>query len=129
MKFSTVLLALTASLTSALPSPQSTGPPLAPADTTYYYFRSSVLPDQGDKTKYDNLYMVAYHTGAGLSAATFQSAPLNSHRGWFNGTQLRWFEPTAASDVVFGVAWGTGTSYDLWYPVRISISSCPLIQY
>lgn len=123
MKLSTALLALTATLTSALPSPQAPAFPLPPADTIYYYFRSSVLPDQGNRTKYDSLYMVAYHTGAGLSAATFQSAPLNSHRGWFNGTQLRWFEPTTANDAVFGVAWGSGTSYDLWYPVSTCIPS------
>ncbi|TID22646.1 hypothetical protein E2P81_ATG01772 [Venturia nashicola] len=120
MKLSTALLALTASLTSALPSPQSTGEGLPAADTTYYYFHSSVLPNQGNKTKYDNLYMVAYHTGAGLSAATFQSAPLESHRGWFNGTQLRWFQPTTTNQISFGVAWGTGTSYDLWYPTGIN---------
>jgi hypothetical protein len=116
MKFSTTILALSASLTSALPSPQSTGSPLPPADTTYYYFHTNVLPDQGNKTKYDNLYMVAYHTGAGLSDATFESETLNTHRGWFNGTQLRWFEPTTASDVIFGVSWGSSTNYDLWFP-------------
>lgn len=123
MKFSTTILAFTTALTSAFPSPQSSGSALPPADTTYFYFRSSVFPNQGNKTKYDNLYMVAYHTGAGLSDATFQSQPLNSHRGWFNGTQLRWFEPTTASDAVFGVAWGQDTSYDLWYPVCTSIPS------
>ncbi|KAE9966861.1 hypothetical protein BLS_007250 [Venturia inaequalis] len=120
MKFSAAILALTASLTCALPSPQAPVFPLPPADTTYYYFRSSVLSNQGNKTKYNDLYMVAYHTGAGLSAATFQPAPLNSHRGWFNGTQLRWFEPTPANSVTFGVAWGSGTSYDLWYPTEIN---------
>lgn len=122
MKFSTAFLALPASLTAALPSPQAPVFPLPPADTIYYYFRSSLIPGQGDKTKYDNLYIVAYHTGAGLSAATLQSAPLNPHRGWFNGTQLRWFEPTTTNDVVFGFAWGSGTSYDLWYPVRTYIT-------
>jgi len=120
MKFSTALvtLALTAGLTSALPQ---TFPP-APPDTVYYYFRTNVQYGQPpEKSQYNDLYMVAYHTGAGLSDATFENAALPAHRGWFNGTYLNWFEPQSDNGgIFFGVNFGTGTNYAAWSAVTIN---------
>ncbi|QDS68608.1 hypothetical protein FKW77_001189 [Venturia effusa] len=123
MKSSTAILALAGSLSCAFAAPQGTafqGFPLPPADTPYYYFRTSVLPNQTEKYDYDHLYMTAYHTGAGTSDVTFQSEPLNGHRGWFNGSSLRWFQPTKPTDAPFGLTKGSGTTYDYWYPVAIN---------
>jgi hypothetical protein len=121
MKFSTTISALfiAVSLSSALPAPQAFPP--VPADTVYYYFKTSVKADQ--PTAYNNLYLVAYHTGAGLSDATFvKDAPLESHRGWFNGTSLNWFQPSSVNGgIFFGVDYSVGgANYASWSSVTIN---------
>jgi hypothetical protein len=115
--------------------------PLPPANTTYYFFKTSVEPGQAAaKSAYNNLYMAsqyvlylltlcctnpsdisASHTGAGLSDATFvKDAPLPAHKGWFNGTALNWFEPTADNSVYFGVTYNYPSSYTKWGSVTIN---------
>lgn len=121
MKFSTTLSALSIAvgLSSALPAPQSFPP--VPADTVYYYFKTQVQADQ--PTAYNDLYVVAYHTGAGLSDATFvKDAPLEGHRGWFNGTSLNWFQPSSVNGgIFFGVDYYVGGgNYASWSTVTIN---------
>jgi hypothetical protein len=61
------------------------------------------------------------HTGAGLSDATFvKDTPLPAHRGWFNGTALNWFEPTANNTIYFGVELAYLAPYSQWAPVQIN---------
>jgi hypothetical protein len=122
MKVSTILSALSMAIgrSSALPTPQAQFPPV-PADTVYYYFKTSVQAYQ--PTAYDDLYLVAYHTGAGLSDATFvKGAPLEGHRGWFNGTSLNWFHPSSINGgIFFGVDYAIGGgSYTSWSSVTIN---------
>jgi len=121
MKFSTIVSALSMAvgLSSALPAPQAFPP--VPADTVYYYFKTQVKDYQ--PAAYDDLYLVAYHTGAGLSDATFvKGAPLEGHRGWFNGTALNWFQPSSVNGgIFFGVDYYVGGgNYASWSTVTIN---------
>lgn len=121
MKFSTSLAAVATAigLSSALPAPEPQAFPPVPANTIYYYFKTQVQAAQ--PPAYNNLYLTAYHTGAGLSDATFvRNAPLPGHRGWFNGSTLNWFQPFNGG-IFFGVDYyvGGGT-YASWSPVTIN---------
>ena len=121
MKLSATLIALSAAVTSALP--QAFPPP--PADTVYYYFRTSVKDSYS--STYDDLYLTAYHTGAGLSDATFVSGgPLEGHRGWFNGTSLNWFQPSSVNGgIFFGFDYTVGGgNYASWSPVCFLDHQC-----
>jgi hypothetical protein len=121
MKFSSTIsaLSLALGLSSALPAPQAFPP--VPADTVYYYFKTQVKDYQS--VAYDDLYLFAYHTGAGLSDATFvKDTPYEGHRGWFNGTSLNWFQPSSVNGGIFfgvDVCIGCGTYQD-WSTVTIN---------
>lgn len=121
MRFSTSLVAITTAigLTLALPAPEPQAFPPVSADTVYYYFKTQVQAAQSPV--YNNLYLTAYHTGAGLSDATFvRNTPLPRHRGWFNGSTLNWFEPFNGS-IFFGVDYYVGGgNYAAWSPVEIN---------
>jgi hypothetical protein len=127
MKLSTLpIFTATAGLTAALPQPQ--------ADPTYYYFRTSVQSDQ--PTAFNNYYLISWHTGAGLSDATFaQGAPLNGQVGSFNGTTLNWFYPdSSAGSGNYGVKYQVGSSQDakwssvcLMFSIYISSRSKPRV--
>ena len=60
-------------------------------NTREYYLRSQLKPNQTDKYRFNNLSLVAYHTGAGLGLAAEFSTPSS---GWFylnsTDTSLLW---------------------------------------
>lgn len=116
---SLVAVATAVSLSSALPAPEPQGLPTPAADTVYYYFKTQV--QAGQPTKFNNLYLAAYHTGAGLSDATLgETTPLPAHRGWFNGTALNWFQPDNGNNY-FGFDYqGSSDMYASWSPVTIN---------
>ncbi|KAL9052594.1 MAG: hypothetical protein Q9162_005284 [Coniocarpon cinnabarinum] len=81
MMLTTLLLASSALLTSAFPTPQF--PPPAP-DTQFYYLKIQTLPDS-PHPEFNGLYLEGYHTGAGLNDVTFQTQS-TSPRGFLNST-------------------------------------------
>lgn len=115
-------MAMAIGVATALPAADAQAPAPAPLTVgipTYYYFKTQV--QAGQPPQYNNLYLTAYHTGAGLSDATFsRGAPLPAHRGTFVGTSLSWFAPTP-NNVTFGVQYSlANTNYASWSPVTIN---------
>ncbi|KAE9962125.1 hypothetical protein BLS_000786 [Venturia inaequalis] len=122
MQYSSSLAAMAMAIgaATALPAAEPQAPvPLTVGIPTYYYFKTQVQAAQ--PPQYNNLYLTAYHTGAGLSDATFsRGAPLPAHRGTFVGTSLSWFAPTP-NNVTFGVQYSlANTNYAAWSPVTIN---------
>lgn len=122
MKFSVSLAALSTAMgfASALQLvPQAF--PLFPANTTYYYFKTQVRAAQ--PAAYNNLYVYAYHTGAGLSdVGLVRDVPYEAHRGWFNGTYLNWFQSSSLSGQLrYGFDYRVlSTNYASWSPATIN---------
>jgi hypothetical protein len=128
MKLTTfAILTTAAGLAAAAANPQTTTP-ASPVGPIYYNFRTSVKPNQ--PTAYNNHYLISWHTGAGLSDATFaQGKPAEGQVGWFNGTYLNWFEPSSVKgDGNYSVKYQVGGSTDSkWSPVCFSTQ--PIIAY
>lgn len=55
-------------------------------DTGEYRLKTQVKPHQRGKGLYDNLYLISYHTGAGLSDATFARNASIGAKGFLNAT-------------------------------------------
>ena len=55
--------------------------------TQEYQLRTRVKPSQGNKTRFENLWVDSYHTGAGMSDVTLQSERANyTARGYLAST-------------------------------------------
>jgi len=52
----------------------------------HYRLKTEVKPHQRGKGAYNDLYVVSYHTGAGLSDATFVKNASDSAVGYLNAT-------------------------------------------
>ena len=55
------------------PTPASPSSSTVANTTQEYNLRTCLKPGQDDKSRFDNLWLVAYHTGAGLNDATFNA--------------------------------------------------------
>lgn len=77
MHLSTALLSLGALASTAMAATNT---------TQEYYLKTALKPHQRNKAAYDNLYLVSYHTGAGLSDATFDKNVSIASKGFLNNT-------------------------------------------
>jgi len=56
------------------------------SEPKHYRLKSEVKPHQRGKGSYNDLYLITYHTGAGLNDATFVKNSSNAAVGYLNGT-------------------------------------------
>ena len=81
MKLILTLIALATLLATAF------GAEAALKNTTQEYHLKTVLkPNQSGKERYNNLWLEAYHTGAGLDDAVMVKNPKAAIKGFLNGT-------------------------------------------
>ncbi|CAK3932297.1 Hypothetical predicted protein [Lecanosticta acicola] len=99
--------------------------------TQEYRLKTCLKPGQAGKEQYDNLWLVSYHTGAGLSDATFMSAANKSSaiRGYLGPTNVTSSNGTKYYNQLFdlnntfpfGLAMEENTNfYAGWEPVRLN---------
>ncbi|TKA76132.1 hypothetical protein B0A55_03244 [Friedmanniomyces simplex] len=121
MQFPTTLLALSALIATAVSQSVNT--------SQEYNLKTCLKPNQPDKRRFENLYLYAYHTGAGENDAVFDAALTNvSAKGFLSpvtnstvpdnnfqefdlGTQPYPWTMIMADSVNF---------YAAWQPVRIN---------
>lgn len=119
MKLSGIALFLATLTTTGLAALQNT--------TREFNLKTVLKPNQSGKTRYANLYLEGYHTGAGLSDAVLVSNPENPLKAYLNP-----MNGTNYSDVLFDV--GTDYPYFLdmqintnfyaaWEPVGVDVGS------
>ncbi|MCJ1289349.1 hypothetical protein MMC34_000881 [Xylographa carneopallida] len=113
------LLTLTAALPSpvALPAPQSS---FVPTSTQYYLKTTSKTP------AFSDLYLSAYHTGAGFNDAVL--IPTTSTTGYNTSTfpgivgflNVTSQEFSLGGDFPWGMVMNPSITYDAWLPVQIN---------
>lgn len=121
MHLSTVLLTLT-TLTSTLA--------VGVHNTSQEYrLKTAVKPNQPKKTRFNNLWLQGYHTGAGLNDVTFTTQEKGANKGFLEKTNVTGKDDRPFYSALFDL--GSDFSYDLvmdeydtmyagWQPVRLN---------
>lgn len=109
---------------------------LASLNTTRaYYLKTSLKANQPKKTRFNNLYLESYHTGAGLSDAVFSAENKYSAKGFLNATSVKrtngklydYQEFDLGDEFPFSlVVDAYVNSYSSWEPVRINAGGSTL---
>ncbi|GAD96503.1 conserved hypothetical protein [Paecilomyces variotii No. 5] len=116
MKFSIFSsLALLASAVMAMPAVPANSALQRRASNTSapFYLKTS----GGANEQHNNLYLVAYHTGAGFNDAVLESSSQNAAKGVLNGTNVQ-FE--LGTSFPWGIDMGSDTNYGAWEFVQIN---------
>jgi len=96
-------------------------------DTSEYRLRTELKPGQRNKRLFENLYVISYHTGAGLGDATLVRNASTAAAGFLNATNTSTAEaPNYVQEFDLGTQfpWSMNlavadTAYSGWQPVRI----------
>ncbi|GAB7335683.1 hypothetical protein MBLNU13_g07993t1 [Cladosporium sp. NU13] len=96
-------------------------------DTGEYRLKTELKPHQRNKRLFENLYVSSYHTGAGLSDATFVRNASIAAKGFLDATNTSTAEaPNYFQEFDLGTEfpWSlklalSDTAYSGWQPVRI----------
>lgn len=99
-----------------------------------FYLRTQLKPGQAGKEGFDNLYLYAYHTGAGFNDAMLSSNKSHAVPGFLTASNVTAADGTPLYGLQFYL--GTTTAYSLepdisanlyaaWEPVRINIGGAP----
>ncbi|KIV86147.1 hypothetical protein PV11_01780 [Exophiala sideris] len=110
----------------------SASPILETRDTTppaQYYLQTKVVNGAHNDTgsNKDGLYVVSYHTGAGLGDAGLIANKTNAWIGYLNGTQQLFTYPNnEIGPWPLAIVASTGNYYQAWYEATISIASEPV---
>lgn len=97
--------------------------------STAYYLHTQLKSNQTGKEKFDNLWLVASHTGAGLNDAVLYSNKSYAIKGFTNATNITTQDGGFYQHQEFdlGNTWPYGLSvsnvnfYAAWEPVRINV--------
>ncbi|KKY13453.1 hypothetical protein UCRPC4_g06973 [Phaeomoniella chlamydospora] len=112
MLFSTSVVLGTLSLASS-----AIASPLTKRESTFY-LQTSLRNGSTDTTK-ENLYLEAYHTGAGFNDATLNSFD-TAAKAFLNGTNLQ-FDLGQGDEYPWGLVLYADTNYAAWDPVEVNV--------
>jgi len=101
---------------SPILSPRQEGP--YSNNTQEFYLKSCLTNGSTDATK-EGLYLAGYHTGAGLSDATFLDDTADAAKGFLNETYLE-FDFGQDGEYPWGFSFFGDTNYAAWDPVEIN---------
>ncbi|EME78756.1 uncharacterized protein MYCFIDRAFT_89396 [Pseudocercospora fijiensis CIRAD86] len=116
MKLFTSLLALAGLATAALNT------------TREYQLKTCLKSGQSGKSRYDNLWLSSYHTGAGLNDVVFDETRAAASKGFLNATNVTSGDRTYYNqlfDLGTTFAWGlviveSESFYAAWQPVEMN---------
>ena len=99
--------------------------------STEYLLQSQLKAGQESKSRFDDLWLVASHTGAGLNDAVFYPNRTSAIKGFLNATNTTQSsgEPynrqefDLGNDFPWGLAVADVNFYSAWEPVRINAGS------
>lgn len=128
-------VALAASLWASTTLSQPLNPSSRP-----FYLHTQLKPDQPGKDRFDNLWLYAYHTGAGLNDAMLSGNKTHAIAGSLTASNIT---TTPGGDALYGVgfdlggtglSWGLGpqigvNTYAAWQPVRIDAGGAAAGEY
>ncbi|KAF3296694.1 hypothetical protein TWF132_010268 [Orbilia oligospora] len=104
MKFFSTVLAALLCLTTSVSAIKNT--------TRQFHLRTKLLGPTYERAKFNNLFVYSYHTGAGLSDACFDVAPIP------NGNGIAFLNKTG-SNIIFNLSkdfpWGLSRTFDTRY--------------
>lgn len=110
-----LLTALLATTSLALPlNPNS--PSKRDDTTTQYLLRTQLV---NGPTRFNDLYVESYHTGAGLSDATLSPSTEYAVKGFLNSTSTEW-QIDLGNPFPWGLIMYGDTNYAAWDPVLIN---------
>ena len=97
--------------------------------TASYHLRTQVRSHQRGKGRFDNLWLVASHTGAGLNDAVFYTNKSYAIKGFQNATNLttsngslfQYQEFDLGNAFPYGLSISDVNFYAAWEPVRINV--------
>lgn len=102
--------------------------------TREYYLKTQLAPGQPKKTRFANLYLESYHTGAGENDAVFTATKAAASKGFLNATSVKrpngkYFSEQLfdlGSDFPYGLVVDTTANfYSSWEPVRVNAGGSP----
>lgn len=120
MHFPTALVTILSMAASTIAQPVNTTPE--------YYLRTQLKGDQSHKAKFNDLWLLASHTGAGLNDAVFTANKTRAARGFLNPTNIS--NPAGGfyahqefnlpiNPSPYGMSISVVNQYSAWEPVRI----------
>lgn len=107
--FITTLLAAT-----ALAAPLTSVPSLSKRNDATFLLKTQLI---NGYSRFDNLYVESYHTGAGLSDATLSNSTEYAAKGFLNGTEWQF---DLGNEFPWGLTMYGDTNYAAWEPVTIN---------